>query len=123
MKFTLDSGSGANLIKSYSPAGIRIGEQWLTHTLIVTADRLISDAAPASFAELAPQHLPVLFELSAEVVIVGTGTTQQFAPAAVRAVFAARRVGLEVMELGAACRTYNVLVQEQRRVAALLFLR
>jgi uncharacterized protein len=123
VKFTLDSGSGANLIKSYSPAGIRIGEQLLTRTLIVTADRLISDAAPASFAELAPQHLPVLFELSAELVIVGTGTTQQFAPAAVRAVFAARGVGLEVMELGAACRTYNVLVQEERRVAALLFLR
>jgi uncharacterized protein len=123
VKFTLDSGSGANLIRSYSPDGVRIGEQLLVGTLIVTADRLISDAVPATFAELAPQHLPVLFALGSELVIVGTGTTQQFAPAAVRAAFAARGVGLETMELGAACRTYNVLVQEERRVAALLFLR
>ncbi len=123
MKLTLDSDSGANLIRSYSPSGIRIGEQLLTGTVIVTADRLISDAAPASFAELAPQHLPVLFDLAPELVIVGTGPAQWFAPAAVRAAFAARGVGLETMELGAACRTYNVLVQEQRQVAALLFLR
>ncbi len=123
MKFTLDSGSGANLIRSYSAAGIRIGEEVLAGTIIVTADRLLRDAAPASFAELAPAHLAVLFELSPELVIVGTGPTQQFAPAPVRAAFAARSVGLETMELGAACRTYNVLVQEERRVAALLFQR
>ena len=123
MKFTLDNGSGANLVRSYSPSGIRIGDEVLAGTVIVTAERLIGEVAPASFAELAPQHLTVLFELSPELVIVGTGTTQQFAPAAIRAAFAARGVGLETMELGAACRTYNVLVQEARRVAALLFLR
>jgi uncharacterized protein len=47
---------------------------------------------------------------------------QRFASATLRGAFAQRRVGLEVMELGAACRTYNVLVQEERRVAAALFL-
>ena len=50
-------------------------------------------------------------------------TAQQFASAQVRAAFAQRRVGIEVMQLGAACRTFNVLVQEERRVAAALFLR
>ena len=89
----------------------------------MTADRLISDFAPESFAELGPAHLAVLFELSPELVILGTGPTQHFAPAAVRAAFTARGIGLEAMELGAACRTYNVLVQEERRVAAALFLR
>ncbi len=123
MKFTLDSGSGANLIRSYSPAGIRVADQLLTRTCIVTADRLISDFAPESFAELGPAHLAVLFELSPELVILGTGPTQRFAAAAVRAAFTARGIGLEAMELGAACRTYNVLVQEERRVAAALFLR
>jgi uncharacterized protein len=48
---------------------------------------------------------------------------QRFATAQVRAEFARRGVGLEVMQLGAACRTFNVLVQEERRVAAVLFLR
>ena len=123
MKFTLDSGSAANLIRSYSPAGIHIGGQLLTRTCIVTADRLISDFAPESFAELAPAHLAVLFELTPDLVILGTGPVQRFAPAALRVAFAARGIGLEAMELGAACRTYNVLVQEERRVAAALFLR
>ena len=123
MKFTLDSAPGVHLIKSYSPAGIKVGEQLLTRSCIVTATRLVTDFAPESFADFGPAHLPVLFELSPELVILGTGPAQHFAPAAVRAAFAARGIGLEAMELGAACRTYNVLVQEERRVAAALFLR
>jgi uncharacterized protein len=123
VKFTLDNGSGANLIKSYSPSGIRVGEQVLTRTCIVTAERLLADFGPETFAELTAAHLAVLFELAPELVILGTGPTQQFAAAPVRAAFTARGIGLEAMELGAACRTYNVLVQEERRVAAALFLR
>ncbi len=55
--------------------------------------------------------------------MIGTGPKQQFASLEVRAAFARRRIGLEVMHLGAACRTFNVLVQEERRVAAALFVR
>jgi uncharacterized protein len=54
---------------------------------------------------------------------LGTGPVQRFADAPVRAEFARRRVGLEVMQLGAACRTFNVLLQEERQVVAALFLR
>ena len=61
--------------------------------------------------------------LAPELVLLGTGPTQRFATAEVRGEFVRRRVGLEVMQLGAACRTFNVLVQEERRVLAALFLR
>jgi uncharacterized protein len=57
------------------------------------------------------------------VVLLGTGAKQTFHAPEVRQAFAARNVGLEVMDLGAACRTYNILVQEERRVVAMLFLR
>ena len=57
-----------------------------------------------------------------ELVLLGTGQTQRFPPAAVRAVLATRGVGLEIMDLGAACRTFNILVQEERKGAAGLFL-
>ena len=123
MKFTLDSGSKAHLIRGYSDTQIRIGELVLVRTCIVMADRLISDFAPQSFSEFALEHLAVLFELAPELVILGTGPTQRFAAAPLRDAFAARGIGLEAMQLGAACRTYNVLVQEERRVAAALFLR
>jgi uncharacterized protein len=122
MKFSLEASSRVNLIRAYSPAEIRVGEQSLRASCIVTADALISDWKPASYAELAPPHLETILALQPEVVLLGTGATQRFPPASIRSVFSARGVALEVMDLGAACRTFNILVQEERRVAAALFL-
>lgn len=122
MKFTLEGSSRANLIRGYSAQEIRIGEQRLTASCIVTAETLIADWEPRTFAELQPEHLAKILALQPELVLLGTGQTQRFPPAAVRAALATRGVGLEIMDLGAACRTFNILVQEERRVAAGLFL-
>ncbi len=122
MKLTLTASSKVNLIRSYSAAEVRIGELSLNASCIVTADTVVADWEPASLAELSPEHLKRVFALQPEVVVLGTGLVQRFAPPAVRAAFAERGVGLEAMDLGAACRTFNVLVQEDRRVAAMLFL-
>jgi uncharacterized protein len=123
VKFTLEPALQSNLVRGYSEAGVRIGEQLIDRSCIVTAERLITDWPPRTFDELRPEHLQALFVLAPELVLLGTGPTQRFAPAAVRDEFAQRGIGLEVMQLGAACRTFNVLVQEERRVAAALFLR
>lgn len=123
MQFTLDPPSQANLIRGYSATEVRIGSERVTGSCIVTATQLITTWEPASFEELSLTHLEAIFALGPELVLLSTGTRQRFASAAVRAAFAQRRVGLEVMELGAACRTFNVLVQEERPVAAALFLR
>jgi uncharacterized protein len=123
VKFTLETPSQANLIRSYSDSEVRIGEQRVQRSCLVTAERLITDWPPATFDELAPAHLEAIFALAPELVLLGTGPTQRFASPSVRAEFARRRTGLEVMQLGAACRTFNVLVQEERRVLAALFLR
>ena len=123
VKFTLEPPAGANLVRSYSDTELRIGEQRVQRSCLVTAERLITDWPPASFDELAPAHLEAIFGLGPELVLLGTGPVQRFASAAVRAEFARHGVGLEVMQLGAACRTFNVLVQEERRVLAALFLR
>jgi uncharacterized protein len=122
MKFTLEASSRVNLIRAYSPQEIRVGEQRLRASCIVTADALISDWEPASFADLAPSHLEAILALKPELVLLGTGATQRFPPGSIRTAFTARGVGLEVMDLGAACRTFNILVQEERKVAAALFL-
>jgi uncharacterized protein len=122
MKFTLESSSRVNLVRAYSRAELRIGEELVRSSCIVSADRLITDWPPARFDTLRSEHLQAIFELEPEVVLLGTGERQRFPPADIRAAFAARRVGLEVMDLGAACRTYNILVQEERHVIAALFL-
>jgi len=122
MKFTLDSGSPANHVRSYSSNGIRVGEQEIHGSCIVTADHFVN-WEPASFADLRSDHLEKIFALAPDVVLLGTGMTQRFAPAEIRAAFTARKIGLEAMDLGAACRTFNILVQEERKVAAALLLR
>jgi len=122
MKFTLEASSRVNLIRGYSAQEVRIGEHRLHASCIVTADTLISEWEPASFAELTVAHLEPILALKPEVVLLGTGPAQRFPPAAIRAALTARGVGLEVMDLGAACRTFNILVQEERQVAAALFL-
>ena len=121
MKFTQQLPSGINLIRRYGADFVAIGEQEIRASCIVSANSLES-WAPRSIDELAVEHLAALFALKPEVVVLSTGATQRFPCAALRAEFATRRIGIEVMEIGAACRTYNVLVGEERRVLAAILL-
>jgi uncharacterized protein len=121
MKFTQHRTEGANLIRRYGPDYIVVGETEIRSSCIVTATTL-TPWAPRSVAELAAGHLEALFALEPEVVVLSTGASQVFPRAALRAEFATRRIGLEVMEVGAACRTYNVLVGEERRALAAVLL-
>jgi len=123
MRITLEPAGRANLVRGYSATELLIGAQRIERSCIVTPARLITEWEPATFDDLQPGHLAAIFALAPEVVLLGSGATQRFASAAVRNAFAERGVGLEVMQLGAACRTFNVLVQEERQVAAALFLR
>jgi uncharacterized protein len=123
VKFTLEPGMRANLIRGYSDAEIRIGERSIRRSCIVTAGELIEDWEPASFEALRAAHMEKVLALAPELVVLGTGAVQRFPSPEVRALLMQRGVGLEAMKLGAACRTFNVLVQEGREVAAALFLR
>jgi uncharacterized protein len=122
MKFTLDARPGINLVRSYAPGEVRIGEQTLHTNCIVSADALITDWNARDPSTLMPEQLDPIFDLKPDVVLLGTGSVQRFPPGSVRNAFMAKGIGLETMDLGAACRTFNILVQEERRVAAALFL-
>jgi uncharacterized protein len=122
MKLTLENSSRVNLVRAYSPTELHIGERIVHAACIVTAGELITDFQPSNYADLNASHLEPVLALKPDVVLLGTGTTLRFPPAPIRKMFAERGVGLEVMDLGAACRTFNILVQEERRVVAALFL-
>jgi uncharacterized protein len=114
MEMTLDADPRLYLIRSYSPDEIAIAENNFNQSLIVTGQRLV-----------APWHvdnLQVFRDLSVDVVLWGKGTTQEFPAPEIRQWFAQQKIALEAMTLGAACRTYNILVQEGRAVAAALIL-
>ena len=121
MKFTQQHPEGLNLIRRYGLGFIAVGEREIRSSCIVSATTLV-DWTPRNVDELGVEHLGSLFDLQPEVVVLSTGERQRFPRAALRAEFATRKIGLEVMEIGAACRTYNVLVGEERKVLAAMLL-
>ncbi len=111
--------SAANLIAAWEPGRIRIAERWIEGHVIVAAESL-EQWTPAEPAELTSADLEPALALDPEVVVIGTGLDQRLPDLDLMAAFAARGVGVEIMSTAAACRTYNVLVHEGRRVVAAL---
>ena len=120
MQLTRDTAA-AHLIHSYEPGRIRIGERWLAGNLIVSPEQLIEDWRVAAPADVTLADLEPALALQPEIVLLGTGATLHWPEADLMSALAARGVGLEIMSTPAACRTFNVLVHERRRVAAALF--
>jgi uncharacterized protein len=122
MQFTQHTPGGVNLIRRYGADFIAIGDEEIRSSCIVGATTLLRDWPPYDVPSLTLEHLAPLFDFKPEVVVLSTGAQQRFPRAALRAEFATRKIGIEVMEVGAACRTFNVLVSEERRVLAAVLL-
>jgi uncharacterized protein len=114
--------SNSNLILAVEQERIRIGAQWYTGNLIVTADEIVSDWAPVDPACVTLADLAPALALEPELVIIGAGNEPATPDIDLMAELGARAIGLEFMQTAAACRTFNVLVHERRRVAAALIL-
>lgn len=112
----------ANQIRRFTGAEIYVADQVLQRTCIVSADRLITDWVPPPVAALSVGDLEVAMGLQPEVILLGTGRRQLFpSPALITAVLT-RGIGFEVMDTAAACRTFNILAADYRRVVAVLYL-
>jgi uncharacterized protein len=122
MRFIQDSSSSVNVIRGYGRGELRINDEIFRDTVIVAASAKRTVAALADVADLTSEHAARILEHEPEVVLIGTGHRQVFPVPAFGAQFLRAGIGFEVMDTGAACRTYNVLVGEQRRVVALLML-
>src|SRR5262245_52857768 len=122
MKFTLQADAHVNLVRSCTPTEIRVRDQVIRASAILTADRLVLDWAPRAIGALAAEHLEPVLALTPELILLGTGERQQFPDPSVARAAQRAGVGFEVMDTRAACRTYNVLVQEGRRVAAAILM-
>jgi uncharacterized protein len=111
----------ANLIRAWEPGRIRIADRWIAGHVVVMPERIVEDWRVASPADLVLGDLRDALASQPEIVLLGTGPALLWPEADLAAELAASGVGLEIMDTAAACRTFNVLVQERRRVAAALF--
>jgi uncharacterized protein len=125
MRFTQDAKSGAHVLRGYRPGELWIDDQRFADAVILTATELLvesglRDAADLRDVAVAAALATRALALEPEVVLLGTGLRQCFPAPGFGARFLRAGVGFEVMDTGAACRTFNVLLADQRRVLAVL---
>lgn len=122
MKLHLSNPKDRYAFTGYGPGFVAVNGTAYHSPLVVMSDRIIADWPVAGMAMLTPESVNQLLVHTPEIIILGTGATQQFPdPAALQPLFAAR-IGLEIMDTAAACRTYNILMAEERRVLAAMWL-
>ncbi len=122
MKLTQHVETSGYAIRAYQPGEVLINDERHHTSVIVAPDRLITGWAPQRLEELRAEDLEPLLALAPTIVLIGTGPTLRFPEPAVLAPLHERGIGVEVMDTGAACRTYAVLMSEDRQVAAALLL-
>ncbi|HUN67823.1 MAG TPA: Mth938-like domain-containing protein [Burkholderiales bacterium] len=119
MKLQPLAPSALNTITGYGEGYVMINAARHEANLIVLPERILPWEV-AGFAALEEAHFKVFAELNLEILLLGTGPRQRFPHPRLTRALAERRIGVEAMDLQAACRTYNILMAEERRVAAAL---
>jgi len=119
MKFHLQTPA-ANVITGCGDGWVRVGAQEYRENVVLLPDNVITGWAPHGFDALSESDFAGLLASHPEIVLLGSGASQRFPHPRLLAPLSAGNVGVEVMDTRAACRTFNILVAEGRRVAAAL---
>jgi len=121
VKFQATALSRMYAFTGYGDGYVLVNGERHARSVLVTPERVL-DWAPGSFAELAEAHFAEIAAWRPEVVLLGTGARLRFPHPSITAALPAAGIGLEVMDVQAACRTYNILAAEDRVVVAALLL-
>ncbi|MGV0980935.1 MAG: Mth938-like domain-containing protein [Polynucleobacter sp.] len=116
MKLQSDPHSGANTITGYGDGYIEINKIPYSHAVLLSSDGEILKWSIKSFEELNPADFTQMASLKPELIIIGTGKRQRFPTPELLKTLIEAKIGFEVMDSQAACRTYNILVGEGRQV-------
>jgi len=122
VKLHATASSARNVITAYGEDYVAVNGARHQSSLVVLPEKLVSWGAE-SFEKLRGEDFEALKALQAEIILLGTGPRQRFPDPRLTAPLAAAGIGVEVMDLKAACRTFNILAAEERKVAAALLLR
>lgn len=120
MELTLHKPGDHHFIRSAGPEGITVTDTLYTSSLVLSSEELLPDWPVRSVGELTEEHLDAILDMDPEIVILGTGEKQVFPPPRFLVKFYEKGVGFETMTTEAACRTFNVLLSENRKAVAAL---
>lgn len=122
MPLAEDIVTSSHRFTSYGPGSVTINEVDYRQSLILTASDILCPWPALSLEDLCSENLALIFATNPAVVLLGTGEKQRFPDARTFALFGEQGIGLEVMDNGALCRTFNILVAEDRAVTAAVIL-
>lgn len=122
MKLQPAQTDGLNTFTAYGEGYVSVNGIRHNYNIIVLPNRLITEWTPADFDSLSIADFELLAGLDAEIILLGTGSKLRFPRPELMQPLVQAQKGLEVMDLQAACRTYNILAGEGRKVAVGLLL-
>lgn len=120
MKLHADSATSLNTVTAYGPGYVEINRQKHQGPILLMPEGSVLQWRITAFEQLDETAFAELLAFQPEVVLLGTGSSQRFPHPRLAGPIAAARIGLDVMSTAAACRTYNILMAESRRVLAAL---
>lgn len=120
MELVHERSSHPHYVVSVDAGKLRIGEEVYSSSLVVSAQEIIPDWPPKSLDELELTHLESLLVWRPKLVLLGTGELSRMPSPEYLAWFNGKGIGFEAMTTAAACRTFNVLLEEGREVVAAL---
>ena len=122
MKFSEDKIDQGYYVTAYEQGLVMVSGVARTRSFIISLEHLIEDWAPAHVDQLRTEHMQPLLELEPELVLIGTGVSLKFPAIEHYALLIEQNIGVEIMDSAAACRTYNILLSEGRKVVAAIIL-
>lgn len=122
MSLQLNANANLYLFTAHGEGYVSINNKRYQQPVAVMAGEVRTDWPATDFATLTEKHFDYFLELKPEVLLLGTGTKQQFAHPNLYRELIKARIGIEFMNTPAACRTYNILVAEDRKVVAAILI-
>ncbi|PTN11764.1 Mth938-like domain-containing protein [Nitrosomonas aestuarii] len=122
MKLHLANFGQQNIFSGYGDGYVMINKVRHENNLIVLPDQIMDEWPVESVAQLSVEHFDCILPHKPEIILLGTGEQINFPDYGLMAKIIQSGIGFEVMDTQAACRTYNILVEEDRQVAAAIIL-
>ncbi len=120
MKLHASTLPSAKVFTGYGDDYVEVNAVRYDHSIVVTPDREVEPWPVARFEDLTSEHFAGVAALGPELVVFGSGRKLRFPHPRLLAPLSNRGIGVETMDVQAACRTYNILMAEGRKVVAVL---
>ena len=120
MKFHEIKSESLNLITDYSDSSVSIGNKIINHSSIIFPDSMIENIDLQKVSDFNSRNIKKIYDLSPEIILIGSVGDEKITSPDQFNKFYDKNISVEVMNLHAACRTFNILISEQRNVALIL---